>query len=206
MNDPSGEPTSSTPTALTETLKSLRQTNASLSEECGSLRGTLDHRSAQLEDTERRLSSSMSRTDSLDKALTKEKELNSYLTRRVGLLEQEAASRRTLLTTFDAVDAALSEDAAMDSTDHQKRTQYMNELECVLQEYKAANDTLRERVNELTCAPSGDPSAQLGDASRLRDIDLTVREERYVRNQLESGQLSPLVLVRSLFIAGVIQI
>jgi septal ring factor EnvC (AmiA/AmiB activator) len=195
MNDPSGEPTSSTPTALTETLKSLRQTNASLSEECGSLRGALDHRSAQLEDTERRLSSSASRIGGLDKALTKEKERNSYLTRRVRLLEQELASCHTLLATFDAADAALREDAAMDSADHQKWTQHINELERVLKEYKATNDALQERVNELTCASSGDPSAQPGDASGLGDVDMVVREERYARNQLESGQLSQLILM-----------
>jgi len=188
MNDPSGEPTSSTPTALTEALKSLRQTNASLSEECGSLRGTLAHRSAQLGDTERRLLSCTLRIGNLDKAIEKEADLNSHLTRRVRLLEQELTSCRSLLATFDAADVALREDTEMVSTEHQKLTQHISELERILQEYKAANDALQERINGLAHASPGDSPVKSGGASGLGDVDKAVREERYARNQLESGQ------------------
>lgn len=195
MNDPSGEPTASTPTPLTETLKSLRQANASLSEESGSLRGALDHRSAQLQDAERRLSSCTLRIDRLDKTLGREREINSHQARRVRLLEQELSSCRTLLSTFDAADAAFREDTAMVSEDHQKLTQHISKLERVLQDYKTANDALQERINEFAGASADDSSMKFGDTNGSGDVDMAVREERYARNQLESGQSPPLLIL-----------
>lgn len=183
LADPSGEPTSSTPTALTETLRNLRQTNASISDECGSLRGTLEHRSAQLADAERRLASSTSQISTLQKSLQQLNETNTHRTRRVALLERELASTRGLLATFDAEDAAFPSEAS--SGDHLRMAERARELEQLLGDYKTAYDELQAKLDDVSSPLSG--SVRRENGREAEDVDMAVREERYARNQLESG-------------------
>lgn len=183
LADPSGEPTSSTPTALTETLRTLRQTNASLSDECGSLRGALEHRSAQLADTERRLASSTSQVSTLQKSLQQLNETNTHRTRRVALLERELASTRGLLATSDAEDAAFPSEAS--PVDHLRMAERARELEQLLGDYKTAYDELQAKLDDVSSPSSG--SIKRENGREAEDVDMAVREERFARNQLESG-------------------
>lgn len=192
INDPSGEPTSSTPTALTETIMSLRRNNATLSEECGSLKGMLEHRNGQLADAERRLASSTSQITRLETSIAKAEEISTHRTRRLALLEQELSSCKALLATFDAEDAAFRDenDAGLTEADRLKMGKRIQDLEQIVLEYKATNNSLQSRISELLAngvgASSGRRQGGDGDTD-MADVDAAVREERYAKTQLESG-------------------
>lgn len=171
---------------------SLRRNNATLSEECGSLKGILEHRNGQLADTERRLASSTSQITRLESSIAKAEEITTHRTRRLALLEQELSSCKALLATFDAEDAAFRDEnnEGMTEADRLKMGKRIEDLEQIVLEYKATNNNLQLRISELLAngvgASSGRRQGADGDID-MADVDAAVREERYAKTQLESG-------------------
>lgn len=189
LNDPSGEPSSSTPTALTETMKTLRQTNASLTSECQSLQLRLQHVTSQLADSEQRLASSASQIATLENSLVEIKDANVGRVRRVALLEHELESTKTMLATY------VSESASGDMDGDSSRSattaaalQRVAELEQILTEYSKSYDELRAKLEAVAAKSSTNLQAgHLGDTS-MEDTEMAIREDRSNQNQLESGQ------------------
>lgn len=91
---------------------------------------------------------------------------------------------RGLLATFDAEDAAFPSEVS--SGDHLRMAERVRELEQLLGEYKAAYDELQAKLDEVS-RTSSSASAKRENGRESEDVDMAVREERFSRNQLESG-------------------
>lgn len=94
-----------------------------------------------------------------------------------------------MLATFDAEDAAFRDgtEGGMAPADRFKLEQRIGDLERLLQEYKAANNALQTRVDELLADAGGLSGDRRNGGDSMVDVDTAVREERYARDRLESG-------------------
>lgn len=188
MNDPSHEPTSSTPTPLTKTLSNLRSTNASLSERIGSLTALVEHRTTQLESLTAQLTSAQSRITELNSDVEKGNDRSARRARKIKLLEMEVASTNALLATFSAEEAVFREDGKMGMHDAENAMR-IRDLEAMVNEYKKEYEALQKQFDAVTGSEEDvKPNvARNGNGSAPMEVENAISEERKAREAAQQG-------------------
>jgi mitotic spindle assembly checkpoint protein MAD1 len=185
LKDPSGEPTSSTPTAVTRTLMDLRLANATLSEERGSIKGLLQYRTQQLAETERRLTDVEAQCAGLKELVGKANERTVRRQQKIKLLEMEQASSNALLATFTAEEAIFQEAGTYDA----QKVARIHDLEQILAEYKATNEELRRLIEQAADRQDDESRYRYRTKGNTPDLERMSAEEHQARQRLEQGGL-----------------
>lgn len=122
--------------------------------------------------------------------MSRAEDANARSARSLLLCERELDSYRHLLTTFEA-ESALHRDEDGEAPEAESGTQlYLKqrvaELDQTLLSYKAEYAQMKTRFDELLASRGAMDVGPDGDTN-MAGVDVTVREERHARDQLESG-------------------
>jgi mitotic spindle assembly checkpoint protein MAD1 len=175
LTDPSAEPTSHTPTALTQALSTLRLNYASLLEQQGSVNSLLALREAELAEAVRRDAEARQRCTQLEDAIRKESERALKRERRAALAERESSGLRALMATFTAEETMT--EGAFDEVKNRRILQ----LEELLEDYKTNAVDLEKSLDEASRRGGGEPSR--------KEVEDAVRAETERRLALKQGPL-----------------
>ncbi|KAH9475542.1 Spindle assembly checkpoint component mad1 [Psilocybe cubensis] len=166
---------SSTPIAVTKALSDLRLAHARLLEEHGSTVALLRQREAELADYERREAQSTQNISTLEQNQRILKDKIARRDARTQLAEREVTFLQALVASFNAEDhmEGVERDEAKD--------QHIQQLQGLLQEYKALNDQLSDNLENLDGKPS------LLNPAQAEELHAELEKERLEKAELQKG-------------------
>ncbi|KAF8312469.1 hypothetical protein DL93DRAFT_2082040 [Clavulina sp. PMI_390] len=196
INDPSAQPTSSTPTALTETLLSLRATNASLTSEVSALRSSLNTSQSELEAAQSSAAASQTQLSRLEMRVKASDKVNRNQRQRIIMLEEELRGTKAEMATYDKeakawrvralIGAAGVDEKVLDEEERTSRQKRIVELERTIRDYKSSNDELQRQVAELLISSANAPAPLAGEDVDMKDGTIAIAENQHAKAQLES--------------------
>ncbi|KII90456.1 hypothetical protein PLICRDRAFT_106619 [Plicaturopsis crispa FD-325 SS-3] len=179
---------SKTPVSVTRNLSALRLTHARLLEDHGANVALLRTREAELADAERREAESRTEINELQVALRSLKEKLQRREHRTVLAEREVGFLQALVSSFSAEEEA----AGTESADVAKaKVQRLQELETLLEEYKATNKALEKEIDAF-----GGDAGTLGTGKSRKELSQEVEEARLSLALKEAEQVSEQQLER----------
>ncbi|KAF8340553.1 spindle assembly checkpoint component Mad1 [Cantharellus anzutake] len=181
LNDPSKEPSSSTPTALTQHLMSLRQSNMSLSSQLTTLTSTLQQRDADISELQRKISAFQGQVTLLEDEKQKANIRAERRAHQSSLLEREIATANALLRTFEEEE---SSPEMVPATHDRQLLSRIRDLESSLSQYKTVNNHLQDQLDSIslgrdpkTVARNSELTAER-EARKRAEHDLSAKQSR----------------------------
>ncbi|TFK35138.1 spindle assembly checkpoint component Mad1 [Crucibulum laeve] len=163
------------PVSVTQNLSDLRLVHARLLEEHGATTALLRRREANILDYERREAEAQQNVQSLSQHVRSLQEQLNRKDTTVMLAEREVGFLQALVASFNAEEASL-ENVQFDEMKNQR----IQQLEALLQEYKATNLQLAKEIDAL-----GGSSSSLGQGQSREALSSEVEKERLEKAALQ---------------------
>ncbi|KAJ7481691.1 spindle assembly checkpoint component Mad1 [Mycena latifolia] len=161
----SGASTSTPPVSLTQNLAALRLQHAQLLEDHGATSALLRTKEAELADAERRVVDAQDTIERLESEVGLLADKAARCEQRASLVDREVGFMKALLSSY-SLEEANKEPAGAPVDGSSARAEQIQQLEALLEEYKAANTRLSQQVND---AARREP-AEVAEA-RVRELD-----------------------------------
>ncbi|KAF7329938.1 hypothetical protein MKEN_00257700 [Mycena kentingensis (nom. inval.)] len=150
QNQPEPSTSSDTPISLTHTISALRLQNAQLLEDHGATKALLCAKEMELVGAEERVAEARDMAEKLETQLIVFKDRALRAEQRASLADGEVSFMKALVSSYSLEEAQNKIEPDMPMAVDNARLKRMEQLEALLQEYKAEISKLSQQLNETT--------------------------------------------------------